>query len=115
MSVTISPSLSPDEADAFDAFVNQTPADLESHNQWLLSRFELNGRTENIFGGNGQVWDWKDLPLVDGKKPGRLIIITGHMNIHNTTYSERLALHTLTIDVDGIYLARRARVLAIYT
>ena len=60
-------------------------------------------------------WEWKPLPKVGGRLPGRLIIFWGHMNIEDTTYSERLVVYTLTKNYEGINLARNTRILAIYT
>ena len=59
-------------------------------------------------------WHWNSLPTVGGRPPGRLVIFWGHINIENRTYSERLAVYTLTKNYEGIFLARYTRILAIY-
>ena len=59
-------------------------------------------------------WELMPFPAVNGKRPSRLILMWGHMNIENTTLSERFAIYSLSLDYAGIYLARHTRILAIY-
>jgi hypothetical protein len=47
--------------------------------------------------------------------PGRLIILWGYVNVLGTTYSDRLDLYIFTQNFEGIYLARKTRVLILYT
>jgi hypothetical protein len=60
-------------------------------------------------------WVWTPVTPIEGKRPGRLIILWGYVNVLETIYSDRLDLHTFTQNFEGIYLARTTRVLIIYT
>jgi len=67
--------------------------------------------TNNIEGP----WAWTPTTLVEGMSPGRLIILWGYVNVLGTTYSDRLDLYIFTQNFEGIYLARKTRVLILYT
>jgi hypothetical protein len=67
--------------------------------------------TNNIEGP----WAWTPITQVEGMSPGRLIILWGYVNVLGATYSDRLYLYIFTRNFEGIYLARKTRVLILYT
>jgi hypothetical protein len=72
---------------------------------------EADMSTNNIRGP----WAWTPITQVEGMSPGRLIILWGYVNVLGTTNSDRLDLYIFTQNFEGISLARKTRVLNLYT
>jgi hypothetical protein len=77
-------------------------------------QIKITAATRDVSTNIGDSWIWTALPVVDGKAPSRLIILWGHIHINGITYSARFTVYNLFMNYNGIFLAPKTRVLAIY-